>query len=206
MQRLFDDGTLPQTAFDVEALTALRSLTADLQDKVLDHLESERVFLMNSRSKSGFLVSACDRARGGALDVRGMGLQDPWRPQLLAMATPKRPQVELLLEGQWLKQHGAKPARIVIDVTADHEIGVQRVVLSLALTQSVAGVKERLATIGVRIPVHKMKLKEATVGFLKDSRTLAFYNLCSGSLLQLECRTRGGVALRHDHSQPPRCR
>lgn len=200
LQRLVEDGTLPRHAFDLDSMMSLHALPAELQERVLVYLESEKIYLTNSRSKSGFLVSACDRARVGALDAKGMGLQDPWRPAMLALAVPKRPQVDLVPEGQWAEQHGGAPVRITVDVSADKEVGVGSITVALALTQSVATVKGRLAAIGVKIPVNKMKLKEARAGFLKDEKTLAFYNIQSGALLHLVYRTRAGVALRRDHS------
>jgi len=202
LHRLIDDGTVDKAAFDPESLTSLRALTDKLQDKVLQFLESERVFLMNSRSKSGFLVAACDKAKTGALDAMGMGAQDPWRDQLRASAVPKRAAVELVPEQQWLEQHGAEPARITVDVACDREIGVTSIALSAALTLTAGTIKERLATIGVKVPVHKMKLKDAGVGFLADARSLAFYNVRSGSVLQLLSRKRGGVRFLQDQSDP----
>jgi len=200
LRRLLEDGTLPKRCFDLESLMSFSKLNAELQERVLVYIESERIFLCNSRSKSGFLVATCDRARGGALDAKGMGAPDPWRQALLAIAVPKRQQVDLVPEGQWIQQHGAEPAKITVDVSADKEVGVGSITLAMALEHSVATVKGRLAAIGVKMPAHKMKLKEASVGFLKDEKTLAFYNLQSGSMLHLVYRTRAGVGLRRDHS------
>mmetsp|Transcript_101489 Transcript_101489/g.316456 ORF Transcript_101489/g.316456 Transcript_101489/m.316456 type:complete len:302 (+) Transcript_101489:92-997(+) len=206
LRRLYDEGLVARGAFDFEALLALRALSPELQEKVFLHLESERIFLLNSRSKSGFLTATCDKARTGSLDARGVGLPDPWRASLLAIAVPRRVQVDLVPELRWMEQHGAGPAQITVDVSVDKEVGVGSITLALGLAHSVASVKSRLAAIGVKIPVHKMKLKEATAGFLKDDKTLAFYNIRSGSFLHLVYKARGGVALRRDQSVQVRCK
>jgi len=202
LHQLVEDGVIHALDFDVQALGELRSLPHDLQDQVLTHLDAQKVFLMNSRSKNGFLVAMCGKARMGVLDARGFGNEDPWRPYLLAIATPRAPDIQLVPENVWLDRYGHEPARIIVDVSADQGVGVASVEVKFMLSRSVVFVKQRLATIGVNFPIHKMKLRMVPVGFLKDEKTLAFYNARSGTQLQLVYKTRGGVALKKDESAP----
>jgi len=196
LRKLFDDGSVQPHVFDQEALTGLIELSEELQDKVMSFLESDRQFLMHARSKSAFLVAAVQKAKAGSLDAVGLGSYDPWRPYLMSIARPKSQLLDLVPEQEWLAQHGAEPARLVIDVSVDPSLRVQIMELTVDLRKTTLVVKQRLAEIGVGIPVHKMKLKEQTLGFLRDCRTLAYYNLSCCSTLQLQCRIRGGVAQR----------
>merc|ERR1712048_1228122 len=95
--------------------------------------EQERIFFAHSRSKSGFLVSVCDKARQGILDVRGFGTVDPWKVHLLAMATPKRELIELLPENIWIESHGEHPIPFHVDVTIDTQIGVNVITVGVPL-------------------------------------------------------------------------
>merc|ERR1719191_191482 len=66
-------------------------------------------------------------------------------------------------------------------------------------------VKTKLTAMGITsIPVHKMKLLNENVGFLKDRFTLAYYNLLGGASLELQKRGRGGAKLRKDHTVAPK--
>lgn len=200
LQKLCEDGTMRGDEFDYKALAVLHGLPEGLQLQVMDHLENDRVFLMNSRSKSGFLVSACEKARLGALDCRGFMLQDPWRMRLLQNARPKRASIDLVSESVWLTKHGGEPARLLIDVSVDKSLGSGSIALAVNLANTSETIKKRLAVIGVQIPIHKMRLKASGIGFLKDTNSLGFYNLQSGSELQLMCKTRAGSALKKDQS------
>lgn len=197
MGSLVEDGTIKQGDFDPEALAALVGLNSDLQDRVLTHLETERIFLMSSRSKSGFLVSACEKARSGALDCKGIGARDPWHAYLMGIARPRPPQVCLVPEADWL-QRAQGPIKIVVDVSADSGMEVRSLSLALALSRQVKEIKTMLVRVGCTIPCHKMRLKEATLSWLLDDRTLAYYNLGSGCVLQLVPRKRGGVKQRKE--------
>lgn len=198
---LVEDGTVRTGEFDPEAMSALVGLTPELQDKVLMHLESERMFLMSSRSKSGFLVATCDKARTGCLDSRGVGLNDPWRAHLLTIATPRRAQIELEPEAKWLQRQEGAAHKIFVDVSVDTELGVPTVVIAVSLTRQVADLKAKLKLVGITIPLNKMRIKEASLGWLRDDRSLAYYNLGTGSILMLCCKARGGVKSRKDQSE-----
>eukprot|EP00440_Ansanella_granifera_P005237 gb/GFBE01005681.1/.p1 GENE.gb/GFBE01005681.1/~~gb/GFBE01005681.1/.p1 ORF type:complete len:263 (+),score=48.20 gb/GFBE01005681.1/:1-789(+) len=195
-----EEGLVKPGDFDLQAVSNLATLNKDLQERVLTYIDSNKVYLTHSRSKAGFLVSCCEKARRGALDEKGIGAVDPWRDYLLSIARPRPRQIELVPELEWLQRcPGAQ--EFLLDVQADPDVGVSVIRVSLQLFHSVLSVKEKLADIGVNIPVQKMRLKEATVGFLRDERTLAFYNLSSGMRLQLVPKRRGGVTRRGDPTE-----
>ncbi|CAK9024666.1 unnamed protein product [Durusdinium trenchii] len=175
-------------------MTALVGLKPDLQERVLNYCESNKVYLTNARSKAGFLVAACEKARKGALDERGFGAVDPYKEYLLALARPRKAVIDLVPEAEWL-QRFTDAQEVVFNVKADPEIGVSTLRLALQLTHSVRAVKERLIAVGVGMPIHKMRLREANVGYLRDERTLAYYNLSSGSQLHLMPKKRAGRRL-----------
>merc|ERR1719359_1948 len=82
---LFKEGTLRRGDLDVKSIMSLQMLQDPLQEKVMEHMENDRVFLANARSKSGFLTAATDKAKRGELDVRGFGAIDPWKATLEAL-------------------------------------------------------------------------------------------------------------------------
>jgi len=173
---------------------------------VMNHLEGERIYVANARSKSGFLIAACDKAKTGCLDARGLGAIDPWRSALVAMATPKMEQIELVPEKEWLDQVGTDPLKLTVNVSiCEAEVGMPMVTMELPLTETSAAVKMKLTAMGITsIPVHKMKLLNENVGYLKDRFTLAYYNLMDGASLELQKRGRGGAKLRKDHTVAPK--
>ena len=52
--------------------------------------------------------------------------------------------------------------------------------------------KQQIGDMQGGMPPSKQQLKHAVHGFLKDNFTLGYYNLISGSELQLTVRSRGG--------------
>eukprot|EP00435_Cladocopium_sp_Y103_P041437 s252_g11.t1 len=118
LEKLFEDqhgrtipqeGLLKEGDLDLRAITVFASLNENLQSRVLNHMdaETERIYVANARSKSGFLIATCDKAKTGCLDARGLGAIDPWRTALVAMATPKQKLVDLKSEQDWLDEKGA---------------------------------------------------------------------------------------------------
>merc|ERR1712224_70295 len=85
LKALFEEGTLRKGDLDLKSIVTLGSLQEPLQVKVMEHMENDRVFLANARSKSGFLIAATDKAKRGELDVRGFGAIDPWKATLEAL-------------------------------------------------------------------------------------------------------------------------
>jgi len=204
--KLFEEGLLKKGDLDLRSVTVFASLNEGLQGRVMNHLEGERIYVANARSKSGFLIAACDKAKTGCLDARGLGAIDPWRSALVAMATPKMEQIELVPEKEWLETTGTEPLKLTVNVSiCEGEVGMPTVTMELPLTETSSAVKVKLTAMGITsIPVHKMKLLNENVGYLKDRFTLAYYNLMDGASLELQKRGRGGAKLRKDHTVAPK--
>jgi len=173
-----------------------------------NHMEGERIYVANARSKSGFLIATCDKAKTGCLDARGLGAIDPWRTALVAMATPKMKLIDLKSERDWLEQHD-EGALIKIKVNlgkeVENDLGVPDVTVELPLTETAAALKAKLTAMGVKaMPANKMLLHNESVGFLKESRTFAYYNLEDGATCALSARKRAGSRFKADHTVMPK--
>ncbi|CAJ1354533.1 unnamed protein product [Effrenium voratum] len=206
LEKLFEEGLLKEGDLDLRAITVFASLNENLQSRVLNHMETERIYVANARSKSGFLIATCDKAKTGCLDARGLGAIDPWRTALVAMATPKQKLIDLKSEQDWLDAKGDSPIKINVDVSVvESELGMSNVTVELPLTETCAAVKAKLVAMGVRsIPANRMKLHTEPVGFLKERFTFAFYNLQNGVTLVLSQRKRAGSRFRRDHTVMPK--
>jgi hypothetical protein len=208
LQKLFDEGLLKEGDLDLRSITVFASLNEGLQARVMNHLEGERIYVANARSKSGFLIATCDKAKTGCLDARGLGAIDPWRTALVAMATPKQKILDLKSERDWLEEHSEDSVikiQVNLGSTVEGELGVPTVTVELPLTESVAAIKAKLAAMGVKaIPSNKMMLKEDSVGFLKERYSFAYYNLKDGVSCDLSERKRGGSRFRADHTVMPK--
>jgi len=204
LEKLFSEGLLKENDLDLRSITVFASLNEGLQDRVMTHMENERIYVANARSKSGFLIATCDKAKTGCLDARGLGAIDPWRSALVAMATPKQKMIDLEPERDWLDKYGSDPIKLHVNLGAcEKEVGMPRVTVEVPLNECAAAIKSKLSSLGVEsIPVNKMKLHNDTVGFLKDRCSLAYYNLLDGAELTLSKRARAGVKFRKDHAVP----
>lgn len=191
-KKLAEDGFVCLEDLDAASLKRFQGLRTGLQDNVLTYIENNCMYFMYAKSKSGFLVGAIDRAQFGAADVKGFGNEDPYRSYLLSIATPRK-DVSLLPEKQWLEQHGSNPVSVTVDMSADTALGLPSVKLEANLTRTGADLKRWLVVIGCTVPVNKMRLFMDPVGFFRDDRTLAFYNVQAGSVIHFSVRTRGGV-------------
>lgn len=187
---LVQEGLVKEGDLDIQAMSSLVHLSPDLQDRVLTYIDNTKVYFMNARSKAGYVVSACDKARRGALDEKGIGAVDPWKDYLHSIARPQNRPIDLIPEAEWL-QRFPDALEFIIGVPADERVQVSYIRLSLLLSHTIASVKKKLADIGIRIPIPKMRLREARVGFMADERTMAFYNLSGGKLQLLEKRRAG---------------
>jgi len=204
LEKLFSEGLLKENDLDLRSITVFASLNEGLQDRVMTHMESERIYVANARSKSGFLIATCDKAKTGCLDARGLGAIDPWRSALVAMATPKQKMIDLEPERDWLDKYGTDTIKLHVNIGAlEKEVGMARVTVELPLNETGEAVKGKLSSMGIEsVAVNKMKLHNDTVGFLKDRYTLAFYNLLDGAEIDLSVRKRAGVKFRKDHAVP----
>merc|ERR1719183_1363043 len=150
LEKLFEEGLLKENDLDLRSITVFASLNEGLQDRVMTHMENERIYVANARSKSGFLIATCDKAKTGCLDARGLGAIDPWRSALVAMATPKQKLVDLEPERDWLDKYGSDPIKLNIDVGAcEKEVGMAKVTVEVSLSDTCATVKTKLAAMGI---------------------------------------------------------
>jgi hypothetical protein len=187
LSKLFEDGTLKLGDLDHKSIMTLHQLTEPLQLKVIDYLQTERLFLANSRSKAGFLVSACDRAKKGELDARGFGALDPWRSALISECTPKI-QLHLIPEAQWLTGQASFEVSIPIE-TVD---GSKLFVFDLRDRISVHKDAVYESLKDVTYTRSRLKLFHPLYGSLRDDRTLAFYNISSRDTLSISVKRRAG--------------
>jgi len=206
LTKLFSDGAMRKTDLDVKSVMILAALQESLQQKVMGHLEAERVFLSNSRSKAGFLVSACEKAKQGALDVRGFGAIDPWKAHLNSKAMGKRTAhssmaINLENEEEFLDRVG-ETAKCAITVDCKKDEGAQESNLAMHVpwTTTIGEIKVALSRMGVSLAPNKIKLHDSMLGFLKNKYTLAYYNLSKEATLTLEKRDRGGRKFKKDQS------
>lgn len=197
LEKLYDDGTLKVGDLDHKSIVTLQQLTESLQLKVIEYLEVERLFLANSRSKAGFLVSACDKAKKGELDARGFGALDPWRPQMIAECTP-RPKINLTRESDWL---GNFPDGHVIQITITSENN-SSVSVPVDLAQGVSLTKDSVyrAIPDPQFSRSRLKLVHPIYGSLRDDRTLAYYNIGDKDSLGVKIKKRGGKKVNRQFS------
>uniref|UniRef100_A0A0V0G5J9 Splicing factor 3A subunit 1 n=1 Tax=Triatoma dimidiata TaxID=72491 RepID=A0A0V0G5J9_TRIDM len=109
---------------------------------------------------------------------------------------PKKQKTEdtLIPEAQFLTQNkGPVTFKVLVPMMADKpewKLNGQALTLTLAYTDIVATIKARIQD-ATGMPPAKQKL-QAEGMFFKDSNTLAYYNLTSNSLVQLQLKERGG--------------
>jgi hypothetical protein len=163
---LLTRNVIKATDFDSKSLLHLQSLPEQSQLQVLAHLETNR---QQVRSKSAFLVSVCERARRGALDVRGFGGVDVFSAQLDSLVSKSSKILPLVPEEEFLALH---PGTVVAVVLGDR-------VAKFPLTA-------KISDLG------NIRLRHAVLGVLRESRSLAFYNFRSSEVLEALPRRRGG--------------
>jgi hypothetical protein len=194
LMKLFDDGTLRTGELDHRSVLTLKNLSEPLQLKVVEHLVTERLFLTNSRSKSGFLVSACEKAKRGELDARGFGALDPWRATMKAECIT-RPVIHLIPETEWLSQAPERDIHIRVMYNC-HEIRIQ-----VPIDIPVIKLKELIySSMGssADFPMTRFRLAHPMYGSLRNERSLAYYNMGEGTQLQLKLKLRGGRKVNRD--------
>lgn len=112
-----------------------------------------------------------------------------------AHATKKlKTEESLIPEQEFLKQ---SPASITIRVAVPHvtdksewNLSGQSLSLTLSVTDTLTSVKTKIHE-SVGMPPGKQKLQYEGM-FVKDTNTLAFYNMSHGSVIQLHLKERGG--------------
>jgi len=152
LKALFDEGTLRRGDLDLKSIVTLGSLQEPLQVKVMEHMENDRVFLANARSKSGFLIAATDKAKRGELDVRGFGAIDPWKATLEALkcrqySWKKWNLIKLDTEEEFAEANGGMDEVItfVVDISACSDNAPSPTIdVSLPLSATIDEVKEKV--------------------------------------------------------------
>lgn len=120
------------------------------------------------------------------------------KPALPAGAAPSSSNDGTIPEDAFLRQHGQKPVRIIVQVPNDpsksFNFNGQSMDMQMALTETVGALKSRISGALNNMPTKKMKLNIQVSGtFLnKDNFTLAKYNVLPNSVLVVGMRSRGG--------------
>jgi hypothetical protein len=187
MSKLYDDGTLKTGDLDHKSIITLQQLTEPLQLKVIEYLQTERLFLANSRSKAGFLVSACDRAKKGELDARGFGALDPWRAGLIAECMPKVA-INLIPEDDYVQRQDNPSLNLTI-AQDDALFGVR-----VSFSDSFSIIKDSVygRLVSPNFTRSRLKLVHPVYGSVRDDRTPGYYNLTEGETLTVKVKARGG--------------
>mmetsp|Transcript_6612 Transcript_6612/g.16026 ORF Transcript_6612/g.16026 Transcript_6612/m.16026 type:complete len:156 (+) Transcript_6612:2-469(+) len=123
----------------------------------------------------------------------------PSAPPTFKLPEPNSLQ-ELHAEEDFLKTFGENPESppsVLIHVKApasgpaEYQLSGQTISLEVPLQATVGALKATLAGV-TKVPSNKQKLQLGGLGFLKDGKTLAFYNVRDAANLVLELKERGG--------------
>jgi len=152
--------------------------------------------LMQSSVLSDENFAAAKRLR---IDTGNLSMSYSSNQSMLSMPPPPPPsqqqqQRNLLHEDQWIAMY-SDPISIQVETPEDSskpewKLEGQMIGLQMSLKDTVAMLKEKIkASTGM--PPNKQKLKYNGIG-LVDAKTLAFYNIAPGSVVELGQKTRGG--------------
>lgn len=189
--KLYHEGTVRPNDFDRDCLMDMQRLALPLMEKVVEHCEGERGFLANSRSKSGFLRSMCMRAKRGELDPRGYGAVDPWKNHILAMVNYDKKEninkMKLEEENKWIEDvDEGEPIQVVISCGKCEKMGKESLDVKLPLTAKIDEVVEKVLSEGCDWPKRKIRVRHSKLGFLRNERSLAYYNAQPAASFELE--------------------
>lgn len=188
--RLYVQGTIKPTDLGRRALHDLNALQPNLMNKVVAYCEYDHAFFANSRSKSGFLVSVCARAKRGELDPRGFGAMDPWKMHIQAMINSKDDEVILEPEEEW-KEKVDGNVQVTVDVSKAQP-QMPQLQLDIPVTTTILGLQHKLKEQGISWPINKMKFRHGVMGWLKPQYSLAYYNFeVANNKLELVLKARG---------------
>jgi splicing factor 3A subunit 1 len=105
--------------------------------------------------------------------------------------------VTQLSEEDFTAKYGDTEVTLTIQCPADESLDTELRGTSLSLTvpagvrATVRDLKDALMPLLHGMPPNKQQLRDTARGFLKDTNTLAYYNLSSGAVLELVPRKRG---------------
>ena len=102
----------------------------------------------------------------------------------------------LIPEQQWIASNPG-PITLQVKLPVDSSnpawnLNGQVISVTIDIGATIKMVKQQIGSIQGNMPESKQQLKHAKHGFLKDAQTLGYYNLSSGTELQLTVRSRGG--------------
>lgn len=148
-------------------------------------------------------------ADGSLLTLPGMHLQPPPPPNFAPSMPPpmsiapaadeptaKKQKTEdsLIPEDEFLQQNPLSVTlRVAVPLATDKEewnLKGQTLALTLELTECISTVKQKIHE-ATGLPPGKQKLSYEGI-FVKDSNSLAYYNVTQGSVIQLQLKERGG--------------
>ena len=144
--------------------------------------------LQNLAKQRPDLISEDKRAEGSRVSA------DP-----IMEKTKKRPNEEflpnLVPEKQWAQMHpGPVAVHVQIPDESENEkwnFNGQILQISVDIRSTVLDIKNKLSEI-LGMPVSKMKFKNITHSVMKDSNSLAYYNVIPASIIELVRKERGG--------------
>ncbi|KAF4663685.1 hypothetical protein FOZ61_001446 [Perkinsus olseni] len=200
--KYLEDGTLRPGELDLKCVVVMQSLSPELLLKVTDHLDADRAFFLNAHSKAGFIISTCDKAKRGELDVRGFGAIDPWRGHMRDLCIRRPLGVDLMSEENWIARKGETLSlriiqRIPAPIRQKGQISPNNIVIDdLSMRMTIGELKSMLEAKAQGWKAGVMKLIVRETGVLNDnSKTLAYYNLSSGDRIRLKLKKRGGIRI-----------
>ena len=83
--------------------------------------------------------------------------------------------------------------RLPVDAAnPDWKLNGEVVSVTIDISATVKTLKQQIGDAQGGMPASKQQLKHSSHGFLKDNYSLGYYNLTSGTELQLIVRSRGG--------------
>jgi len=96
-------------------------------------------------------------------------------------------------EDAFLARVGTTEVKLIVQVLSGEARGAQTLTLDAPYATRVGELKGKMQAMGCAIPITRMRLVHQEKRFLlKDSNTLAFYNLASGTVLEAKLQERGG--------------
>jgi len=107
----------------------------------------------------------------------------------------KTDEINLIPEDQFLLQHSG-PIEIIVQVPTDTEknewnFNGQNVTLILNPKDTIQTLKDKIKE-SLGMPQNKQKLKAPGISILKETYSLAYYNMRSGTTVSLGVKERGG--------------
>jgi splicing factor 3A subunit 1 len=104
-------------------------------------------------------------------------------------------ELNLVPEREWLKQYSG-PVNVVVTVPNLPEtkwpLHGQTLRIQIVINDTIQNLKEKVADSLGGMPANKQKLKTDDFGFLKETNTLAYYNVKDGFTIELTVKERGG--------------